>query len=200
MAIVVIVVIYIFGSITASEVRNLETLIHSRFALHGYGAAACNIAPCIQLTAIVDSNAAAGNHIDMAIVTFGHTGCHRGILFAGKADCAVNSDICSARHGQRAIRTRRFSILRVSRRGGIHRIRSISGNQQGYATGDSIITRRKGTIVVKNNSLAGRIRNRANCIRQSFVKIVVINQKTSIRSKHCLNGYIFFRNIAIKVR
>ena len=55
------------GSIVAAApVLNLEALIDSTTVFHGHSAAALDVAPGIQITAIVDSNGAAGVHLDKA--------------------------------------------------------------------------------------------------------------------------------------
>ena len=182
------------GVITATPVHYLEALIDRCTVLHGDGTCALDVAPGIQLTAIVYGNIAAGLHLDKAAGTDGRALAATGFLGGRKADRTVDHNIGTGGHGQGTVSG--GSCKGRSIRGGrccrTQGIGIIIRNQHSDAAGDGVVTSRQRTVVHQHDSLA------AGCLLNCFIQVTVgltaINQEVSVAAGHqSLDGGISSR-------
>ena len=182
------------GVIAATPVHYLEALIDRCTALHGDGTCALNVAPGIQLTAIVNGNIAAGLHLNKAAGTDGRALTATGFLSGRKADRTVDHNIGTGGHGQGTVSSgscegRGFRGGRFFRAQGIG---IIIRNQHSDAAGDGVVTGRQRTVVHQHDSLAAGCL--LNCFIQVTVDLTAINQEVSVAAGHqSLDGGISSR-------
>ena len=158
------------GIIATSPVHNLEALINSTAALNGHRTLALNIAPCIQITALIDGDAAARVHLDKAASADRAALTAARSLRSRQAYRAVYDNVRAFRHGQLAIHGGScISSVHCRRCRGAQRIRIIVGNQQGDAAGNGVVARRQGAVVHENNCRVAC----GFCHISSFVQIAV---------------------------
>ena len=175
---------------TAAEVLELEVLINGRTAVGGDGTITNNVTIGIQGAAAVDSDVTVAFHLHKGNRAHRRTtapgtavGC---IVLGGQAHSTINSDICTAGHGQRPESIRcGIAVVHRCRAGSVQRTSFIEGNQQSI-TGRNLIIAGRQHSIIHQSCLA------AFC--QSFIQplnhISIVHQEDRlIRCKDRLHGH-----------
>ena len=139
----------------ATEIGNLENLINHSSRICCNGTRTGNESIRIQVT--INGNIAVSLHANKTLRARGRAAIRIGFcvfVFARDAHSTIDDQLCTICHRQSPIGSR-GNIAGALRLSGIHRMSIIEGNQQGYTAINGICTRRKNTIVIKNNDLAG---------------------------------------------
>ena len=178
---------------TTAEIFKLEAFVNSRSGLCQNRTLTGNKAPCIQLSATIQSNAAIILHINKAAGTAGTAGrftCLTGFNLCRKADGTANGKLSTGCHGQLTKCSRLFIGCAIfAGSGSIQRIRIIKRNQQSNSGRNGIFTRKQSAIACKSNDLTA-----GSCLgagrSQIIVQILIIYNEprgSGSSTKHSLN-------------
>ena len=171
------------GIVTAAPVHNLEALIDRTAVFNGNSTAALDVAPGVQITALIDGNGAARLHLNKAGIANRTAEAARRCLRSRQAQRTINGNMRTFSHRHRAI-CFDCAVAGVysNRRSGAQGIGIVVGDQQGDAAGDGVITSRQNTAVCQNNGLVAA----GVGYSQSFVQILI--QKVAIDQEACVLG------------
>ena len=170
---------------TATEVSQLEELIHSTAALNVHSTGAGHKAVRIQGTAALHGNVAAIHTNEADITTGGRTICRTGIgplILSRQTQCAFNNDLCALRDRQSTILLGGCISLNRHRRSRIQCIVLVKRNQQRYSNRNRIFRHRQCTAVHQHHILATCIRGskRQRCfqiIKQIIHAYIIIGKR-----------------------
>ena len=153
------------GGCTASPVGGLEGFVNRTVLKNFNLTGADNITPCIKVSAAVYGNLTACIHSDEAygaVNTAHNLTCTAGILSACNTELTVYGNFSTVCHFQRTEcggSYMRISLLVNSYRDvSVNGICIISGNEQGRACGNCVITCTENTVCNKNNCCSANSR------------------------------------------
>ena len=174
-------VIHIGSLSTATEVHDLEGLVHLGSTLSLDGAATVYVAVCIESTAVIQGDRAFIRHIEKACCTRSRSTVKSrtldGIMLCGNADRTVYSDLNTFCKSKLAVDLHAFLIFQVITTidslslCGIHRIIGVEGDEESLAGSNSIIACRHCTAVHTGDRITLACICRSYRLIQAIVKI-----------------------------